>query len=220
MLKHIKLQFLFIASLLIIASCTKDDAEEIHEHEINKVALNFTNNADSTNSFEVEWELEHNDEEHADDDGDEHAHENHIELSPNTVYTVETKFYDVGEHDEGSDDHDHDHDHDGDHEEEGEDITLEIIEEADVHHVFFEMVGLSNVTIVSASGDTKDSKDFPLNLKTTWTTGAEESGEVKVYLIHEPGVKVGDTRADFGGDDDLPTSNGSVDFEVHVELED
>ena len=60
-------------------------------------------------------------------------------------YTVEAKFYDVGEHDESSDDHGHDHD--GDHEEEGEDITPEIIEEADVHHVFFEMVGLSNLTL-------------------------------------------------------------------------
>ena len=212
MLKHIKLQFLFIASLLIITSCSKDDAEEIHEHEINKVVLNFTNTADSS-TFEVEWELEHDDEEHADEDGDEHAHEGHIELEPNAVYTVDAKFYDVGEHDEGSDDHDHDHD--GDHEEEGEDITAEIIEEADVHHVFFEMVGLSNVTIVSASDDTKDANGFGLNLKTTWTTGAEESGELKVYLIHEPGTKDGDARAEFGGEDDV-----IADFEVHVELED
>ena len=216
MLKHIKLQFLFIASLLIITSCTKDDGEAIHEHEVNKVVLNFTNTADSS-TFEVEWELEHDDEGHADEDGDEHAHEGHIELEPNAEYTVEAKFYDVGEHDEGSDDHNHnhDHDHDGDHEEEGEDITPEIIEEKDVHHVFFEIVGLTNVTIVSASDDTKDANDFGINLKTTWTTGAEESGEVKLYLIHEPGTKDGDTRAEFGGNDDV-----IADFEVHVELED
>ena len=212
MLKHIKLQFLFIASLLIITSCSKDDAEEIHEHEINKVVLNFTNTADSS-TFEVEWELEHDDEEHADEDGDEHAHEGHIELAPNAVYTVDAKFYDTGEHSEGSDDHDHDHDED--HEEEGENITAEIIEEADVHHVFFEMVGLSNVTIVSASDDTKDANGFGLNLKTTWTTGAEEVGEVKVYLIHEPSSKDGNTRADFGGNDDV-----IADFKVHIGHED
>ncbi|MEC8090828.1 MAG: hypothetical protein VX094_04115 [Bacteroidota bacterium] len=212
MLKHIKLQFLFIASLIIITSCTKDDGEPIHEHEVNKVVLHFTNTADSS-TFEVEWELEHDDEEHTDDDGDDHAHEGHIELAPNAEYTVEAKFYDVGEHDEGSDDHDHDHD--GDHEEEGEDITPEIIEEKNVHHVFFEMVGLTNVTIVSASDDTKDVNGFGLNLRTTWTTGAEEKGEVKVFLIHEPGTKDGDTRAEFGGEDDV-----IADFEVHVELED
>ena len=214
MFKKIKLQALFIALILLMVSCSKDDPEEIHEHEISKVVLHFTNTADSS-TFEVEWELEHDDEEHADTDGDEHAHESHIELAPNAEYSVETKFYDVGEHDEGSDNHDDDHDHDGDHEEEGEDITPEIIEEADVHHVFFEMVGLSNVTIVSASGDTKDTNGFGLNLKTTWTTGAEESGEVKVYLIHEPITKDGDTRTDFGGEDDV-----IADFEVHVELED
>ena len=212
MLKHIKLQFLFIASLLIIASCTKDDAEEIHEHVINKVVLDFTNTADSS-TFEVEWELEHDDEGHADEDGDDHAHESQIELEPNAEYTVEAKFYDVGEHDEDSDDHDHDHD--GDHEEEGENITPEIIKEADVHHVFFEMVGLSNVTIVSASDDTKDANGFGLNLKTTWTTGDDDTGEVKIYLIHEPSTKDGDTRAEFGGEDDV-----IADFEVHVELND
>jgi len=124
---------------------------------------------------------------------------------------VEAKFYDTGEHDEASDDHDHD----GDHEEEGEDITPEIIEEKDVHHVFFEMVGLSNVTIVSATDDTKDSNDFGLNLKTTWTTKAEESGDVKLYLIHEPQTKEGLVRNDFGGEDDV-----IAEFEVHVEVED
>ena len=84
-------------------------------------------------------------------------------------------------------------------------------EEKDVHHVFFEMVELSNLTIESASGDTKDSNGFGLNLKTTWTTGAEEVGEVKVYLIHEPSSKDGNTRAEFGGNDDV-----IADFEVHI----
>jgi hypothetical protein len=209
MFKQIKLQALFIASILLIVSCTKDDPEEIHEHEINKVVLQFTNTADSTDTFEVEWELDYEGEEHTDDD--EHAHEGHIELSPDSMYSVEAKFYDTGEHDEASDDHDHD----GDHEEEGEDITPEIIEEKDVHHVFFEMVGLSNVTIVSATDDTKDSNDFGLNLKTTWTTKAEESGDVKLYLIHEPQTKEGLVRNDFGGEDDV-----IAEFEVHVEVED
>ena len=217
MFKQIKLQALFIASILLVTSCSKDDPEEIHEHEINKVVLHFTNTDNSTDTFEVEWELEHEGEEHADDD--EHAHESHIELEPNAEYTVEAKFYDTGNHDEDSDDHDHDHD--GDHEEEGEDVTLEIIEEADVHHVFFEMVELINLTIESASGDTKDSDGFPLNLRTTWTTGAEEVGEVKVYLIHRPETKVGNTRNDFGGDDDIKTLGpGSADFEVHIGHED
>ena len=48
MFKQIKLQALFIASILLMVSCSKDDPEEIHEHEINKVVLHFTNTADST----------------------------------------------------------------------------------------------------------------------------------------------------------------------------
>lgn len=218
MFKQIKLKALFIASFLLVVSCSKDDGDPIDEHVINKVVLNFTNTADRS-TFEVEWELEHDDEGHADEYGDEHAHESHIELEPNAEYTVEAKFYDTSDHEEDSDDHDHDHV--GDHEEEGEDVTPEIIEEADVHHVFFEMVELLNLTIESASGDTKDSDGFPLNLRTTWTTGAEEVGEVKVYLIHRPDLKVGDTRADFGGDDDIETTGpGSADFGVHIGHED
>ena len=91
MFKQIKLQALFIASILLIVSCTKDDPEEIHEHEINKVVLQFTNTADSTDTFEVEWELDHEGEEHADDD--EHAHEDHIELSPDSMYSVDCLLY-------------------------------------------------------------------------------------------------------------------------------
>lgn len=212
MLKHIQFQFLFIASLLITTSCSKDDPEEIHEHEINKIVLNFVNTTDATDAFEVEWELDetHTEDEHEEDE--DHAHEGHIELAPNASYTVEAKFFDSGAHDE--DHEESSHDHDGAHEE-GEDITPEIIEEADVHHVFFERVGLSNLTIESASGDTKDGNGFSLNLKTTWTTVGEESGEVKLYLIHEPSTKDGSIRDEFGGEDDVIAN-----FEVYIEVED
>ena len=209
MFKQIKLQALFIASILLVASCSKDDPEEIHEHEINKVVLHFTNTADNS-SFEVEWELEHEGEEHTDDD--EHAHEGHIELAPNSTYSVEAEFYDTGEHGEDSDDNDHDHD--GDHEEEGEDVTRKIIEEKDVHHVFYEFVGLNNLTITSADDDVIDTNGFGINLNTIWTTTAEESGEVKLYLIHEPQSKEGSVRNNFGGEDDV-----IAEFEVHIEVE-
>lgn len=209
MFKQIKLKALFIASILLVVSCSKDDGDPIHEHVINKVALNFTNTADSS-TFEVEWELEHDDKGHADEDGDEHAHKSHIELEPNAEYTVEAKFYDTSDHDEDSDDHDHDHD--GDHEEEGEDITPEVIEEKDVHHIFYEFVGLNNLTITSSDDDVTDSNGFGINLTTTWTTTGEEIGDIKLYLIHEPQSKEGAVRNDFGGEDDV-----IADFEVHIE---
>ena len=203
MFKHIKLQTFFIASILLTVSCSKDDPEEIHEHEINKIVLHFTNTADSTNTFEVEWELEHDDEEHA--DGDEHAHEGHILLMANSTYSVEVEFYDIGDEDDS-------HDHDGDHEEEGEDITPEVIEEKDVHYIFYEFVGLNNLTITSSDDDVTDSNGFGINLNTTWTTTGEEIGDIKLYLIHEPQSKEGSVRNDFGGEDDV-----IADFEVHIE---
>ena len=207
MFKQIKLHALFIASILLVVSCSKDDPEEIHEHEINKVVLHFTNTADNS-SFEVEWELEHEGEVHTDDD--EHAHKGHIELAPNSTYSVEAEFYDTGEHDEASDDHDHG----GDHEEEGEDITPEIIEEKDVHYVFYEFVGLNNLTFTPADDDVIDNNGFKINLNTIWTTTAEESGDLKLYLIHEPQSKEGSVRNDFGGEDDV-----IAEFEVHIEVE-
>lgn len=203
MLKNIKLQALLIASMLILNSCTKDDIEESHEHEINKVVLLFTNTADNS-TFEVEWE-----EDHDGHTGDEHGHEDHIELKPNSEYVVEVKFYDTGEEDHDAHDHDSD---DDDHDEEGELINPEIIEEAEAHHVLFELVDLNNLTIDSASDDVTDSNDFKLNLKTVWSTTAASSGDVVLYLIHEPQVKVGTTRSDFDGDDDVQAT-----FEVHIE---
>lgn len=203
MLKNIKLQVLLIASMLILNSCSKDDVEESHEHEINKVVLLFTNTADNS-TFEVEWEEDHDD--HSDDD---HSDESHIELKPNSEYVVEVKFYDAGEEDHDSHDHGSD---DDDHEEEGELINPEIIEEADAHHVLFELVDLNNLTIDSASDDVTDSNDFKLNLKTVWSTTAASSGDVVLYLIHEPQAKVGTTRSEFDGDDDVQAT-----FEVHIE---
>ena len=203
MLKNIKLQALLIASILILNSCTKDDVEESHEHEINKVVLLFTNTADNS-TFEVEWEKDHDSQ-----SNDDHGHEGQIELKPNSEYVVEVKFYDTGEEDHDS------HDHgsfDDDHEEEGELINPEIIEEAEAHHVLFELVDLNNLTIDSASDDVTDSNDFKLNLKTVWSTTAASSGDVVLYLIHEPQVKVGTTRSDFDGDDDVQAT-----FEVHIE---
>ena len=93
-----------------------------------------------------------------------------------------------------------------------EDVTLEIIEEADVHQVFYEMTEIPGFSIAAASDDTKDSNGNPLFLKTNWTTTSETSGDVMAYLIHEPTSKTGSTRADFGGAIDV-----QIEFEVHVE---
>lgn len=92
-----------------------------------------------------------------------------------------------------------------------EDITEEVIEEADEHHVFYGIAD-ANLIIASAANDTEDSAGNPINLKTVWTTAAAGSGTVRAYLIHEPTTKTASTRSDFGGETDI-----ELDFPVTIE---
>jgi len=116
-----------------------------------------------------------------------------IALSANATYQVSVSFYDASD---ASD---------------IENITEEVIEEADEHYVFFETAG-ANLTIASASTDTTDSDNIPINLNTQWTTAAASSGSVRVYLIHEPTTKSGSSRDDFGGETDV-----EVNFPVTIQ---
>ena len=84
-----------------------------------------------------------------------------------------------------------------------EDITEEVIEEVDEHFVLWEIAGLSDITITSASTDYSGSDGIPINLITEWGTGGAESGNIKVTLIHEPTTKSGTSRASFGGETDI-----------------
>lgn len=196
MLKNIKSLFI-AASLLVLTACSKDDPEHIHEGEvITRVSLTFTNLADSSTETIV-WNDDHAGDDHDHDHDHDHGGEGeHVEvdLAPNSTYSVQIKFENASNPSDV------------------EDITLEVIEEADEHQVFFEIVDLNNLTIVSADDDEKDSEGNSLNIKTTWTTTAAASGDVRAYLIHEPSSKTGTTRDDFGGEIDV-----QVDYEVHIE---
>lgn len=91
-----------------------------------------------------------------------------------------------------------------------EDITVEVIEEADEHFVFFD--NTSTITINNASDDIEDSDGVKIGVKTVWTAPAgTTAGVVRAFLIHEPTTKTGDTRSDFGGETDV-----QVDFNVVV----
>ena len=116
-----------------------------------------------------------------------------ITLNANAAYQVSVSFYDASD---ASD---------------IENITEEVIEEADEHFVYFETAG-ANLTIASASTDTTDSNNIPINLNTEWTSAAASSGSVRVYLIHEPTTKSGSSRTDFGGETDV-----EVNFPVTVQ---
>ena len=70
-----------------------------------------------------------------------------------------------------------------------EDITEEVIEEADEHFVYYQ-VSSASLSISAASNDVQDAAGISINLKTEWAAAGASSGTVRVYLIHEPTSKL------------------------------
>jgi len=83
-----------------------------------------------------------------------------------------------------------------------EDITTEVIEEANDHQVFYEFSGV-NVTYETSDTDTLDDNQNPLYINSLWNSGEPGSGKVRVYLIHEPTSKSSNDRNGFGGETDI-----------------
>ena len=90
-----------------------------------------------------------------------------------------------------------------------EDVTLEIIDEADEHQVFFEFADIS-VDVTSANNDTKVGSRGVL-LKSVWNASSTGSGIVRVYLIHQPTNFNATNREVFGGFNDV-----SIDIPVTI----
>ena len=107
-----------------------------------------------------------------------------INLSANSTHQVSIAFYDASDAAEV------------------DNITEEVIEEADEHFVFFQ-VNSAALTIAAASDDVTDSDGVTINLNTQWTTTDASSGVVLVYLVHEPTSKTGATRSALGGSTDV-----------------
>ena len=82
-----------------------------------------------------------------------------------------------------------------------EDVTIEIIDEADEHQVFFEFADVS-VDVTSADNDTKVGSRGVL-LKSVWNASSSGSGIVRVYLIHQPTNFNATNREAFGGFNDV-----------------
>ncbi|HET8858510.1 hypothetical protein [Marivirga sp.] len=96
---------------------------------------------------------------------------------------------------------------------ENENITLEVIEEANEHQFFFQ---ISNGLNIEFGYNDADTDGYPIGLSTTFTTGAASTGSLVVILRHEAdklaeGVENGDpTNA--GGETDIQAT-----FDVVIE---
>ena len=190
--------YAFSALLFVTTSCSDNDEPAVvnEEEVITKVTIQVTNLSDSSTSiytFSVEPHDHSDDDDNADDD--DHADGDHmeIELASNSSYLFEFKV--LNDTDPNN----------------VENVTLEIIDEADTHQVFYEILD-SSISIEAAADDTFDSNSNPVMLKTIWTTTTATVADVEAFLLHEPTSKIGTTRDDFGGSADV-----EIDFEAHVE---
>lgn len=66
-----------------------------------------------------------------------------------------------------------------------EDITAEIIAEADDHQFYFEPA-IAKIDVINLN---TDSKGLPLGVTSTWNTGTVGNGTIKITLKHKPGTK-------------------------------
>jgi len=89
-----------------------------------------------------------------------------------------------------------------------EDITEEVIEEAEEHQVFYTISEGLNITTTYVDFDDNDN---PLGVQITLSTGAASEGSLTVTLRHEP-VKPNDGLESAGGETDITTS-----FDVTIE---
>ena len=89
-----------------------------------------------------------------------------------------------------------------------EDITQEVIEEADEHQVFYT---ISEGLNIQTTYEDQDSQGNPLGVQITLSTGTASEGSLTVILRHEP-VKPNDGLDSAGGETDISTS-----FEVSIQ---
>ena len=204
MLKKIYLKENLLSTVLLFIACDKDDEPEAeNEMEVfTKAIIKVTNLSDSS-SETYEFEVEEHDHDHdhnhgvvaAFQEGDGHGDHIEIELESSSEYKFEISF--LNESDPNN----------------VIDMTEEVIEEADEHHVYYELLG-NGISYESTSGDTMDSNGNALNLVTKWTTTIPTVVDVEAYLIHQPTSKSGGSRDDFGGATDV-----EIEFEAHVEAQ-
>ena len=90
-----------------------------------------------------------------------------------------------------------------------ENVTLEIIDEADEHQVFFEFAEVS-VNVSSASNDTKVGSRGVL-INSVWNASTTGTGLVRLYLVHQPTNFNATTREAMGGYNDV-----SIDIPVSI----
>ena len=173
--KFAKLGFAVLTISVIAFSCSKDDNPAVNEEElITTLRLSLKESGSTTTTI---FEFKDPDGE----GGNPPTKFDPIVLSANKTYTCDVEVLNESVSP-------------------AEDITDEILAEANDHQFYFEPTGV-NVNVTNLNND---ANGLPVGLSSSWTTGAVSSGTLKVTLKHKPGTKA-------AGD---PTSKGETDIEV------
>ncbi|HRN42591.1 MAG TPA: type 1 periplasmic binding fold superfamily protein [Vicingus sp.] len=191
MKNKIKSIFTILMLSLVVFACKKDDKTPTpsnpngntpppnEEELITTIVLTFTDTMGLTTPFTVTF---------ADPDGDGgNAPTTHevINLDSNKYYNVSIQFLDQSKTP-------------------AEDITQEVVAEADEHLICYNLSG-ANLSVTRSDSD----GTYELGVHSFWSTGLPSSGTVTVVLKHQPGIKDGTCAP---GDTDVEVV---FDFHIH-----
>ena len=174
---YTKLIFFYLFTALLISSCSSDEDEvdeipELINEQEVITTVVLTFDSSDNPTQTIRWAVE------------EDNSSKVINLKANTAYQVGISFLDETDPSDV------------------EDITEEVIEEADDHQVFYDFSDVS-ISYSSGTNDTIDSDGNPVYLNSLWTASSSGSGIVQAFLIHEPTSKTGTSRDSFGGETDV-----------------
>lgn len=186
----IKLLALLFISSLAFTGCSDDDDhdhdDDDHDHEEEVITtLNYILTSEDGDTITFTFK---------DIDGDggedgEYSFSGDLTLTSNSSYTGAIELLNETE-------------------DPAEDITAEILEEAEEHEFFFS----SSVDGVTVTKDDEDADGNPIGLKTIVTTGEAGTGTLTVILKHEPTKPNDGSSLDAGGATDI-----EVTFSIEVE---
>lgn len=89
-----------------------------------------------------------------------------------------------------------------------EDITEEILAEAEDHQIFYQKTGTLNGFSYSTNADNFDANGKPVGLQTVFTTTTAATGTLKITLIHLPNKSAANVS-----DGDITNAGGGTDAE-------
>lgn len=168
------------SSSLLFTSCDDDnDGEENDNEIITTVQLTFTP-VSGGSSLVYDYD-------DADGPGGANPTVDNITLAPNTIYNVTVQFINKTLNPD-------------------EDITEEVVAEAQAHRIYYLASPGSNITVGNLNNDPNG---VPLGVTSTWNTGNAATGTLRVVLRHYP-----NTPPDKAVDDSVESTKSSTDVDV------